>query len=269
MRRVSLPILQSDTIVTMYWDYALIPIRDAKGQILGVSSVGRDMTETVSGEEKLELSELQREDLLREPLEDRQRLQLLLDSSGQGAWTFNEDTGMLTADARTQSMFQMAASQGPIEVWSSMLHEDDQERVNAEWNLLLTGKAPFDTEYRIVQKDDTIWVRARVKVISPFEKPIIVAGLCEDITSRKKQDRILIQTEKLAAVARLASSIAHEINNPLESMTNLLYLAKANIEPGLVYEYLDTADGAEEKTGQTVCRMLRRRNTTGIEQFHQ
>jgi signal transduction histidine kinase len=45
-----------------------------------------------------------------------------------------------------------------------------------------------------------------------------------EITNQKKAETALIQSEKLAAVGRLASSISHEINNPLEAITNLLYL---------------------------------------------
>ncbi len=47
-----------------------------------------------------------------------------------------------------------------------------------------------------------------------------------EITQQKKAEQALIETDKLAAVGRLASSIAHEINNPLEAVTNLQYLAK-------------------------------------------
>ncbi len=46
-----------------------------------------------------------------------------------------------------------------------------------------------------------------------------------EITQQRKAELALMQSEKLAIVGRLASSIAHEINNPLESVTNLLYLA--------------------------------------------
>lgn len=45
-----------------------------------------------------------------------------------------------------------------------------------------------------------------------------------DVTERRRHDALLQRTEKLAAVGRLASSISHEINNPLESVVNLLYL---------------------------------------------
>ena len=45
-----------------------------------------------------------------------------------------------------------------------------------------------------------------------------------DITELKRAQSALLQSEKLAAVGRLSASIAHEINNPLEAITNLLYL---------------------------------------------
>lgn len=54
-------------------------------------------------------------------------------------------------------------------------------------------------------------------------------------------EQALIQSEKLAVVGRLASSIAHEINNPLEAVTNLLYLAETTLEPEQVREYLQLA----------------------------
>jgi len=45
-----------------------------------------------------------------------------------------------------------------------------------------------------------------------------------DASDRKRSEEALRKTEKLAATGRLAASIAHEINNPLEAITNLLYL---------------------------------------------
>jgi PAS domain S-box-containing protein len=45
-----------------------------------------------------------------------------------------------------------------------------------------------------------------------------------DVTNRKRAEDALRKAEKLAVTGRLAASIAHEINNPLEAITNLLYL---------------------------------------------
>ena len=47
-----------------------------------------------------------------------------------------------------------------------------------------------------------------------------------DATSERKSQELLRKTEKLAAAARLAATVAHEINNPLEAVCNLIYLAK-------------------------------------------
>jgi PAS domain S-box-containing protein len=60
-----------------------------------------------------------------------------------------------------------------------------------------------------------------------LEPPGIMAAysaVIRDETERKKATEALMRSEKIASVGRLASSIAHEINNPLEAVTNLLYL---------------------------------------------
>ena len=52
----------------------------------------------------------------------------------------------------------------------------------------------------------------------------------------------LIRSEKLAVTGRLAASIAHEINNPLESVTNLLYLMRGNLTPEQRKQFLAEAE---------------------------
>ena len=69
-----------------------------------------------------------------------------------------------------------------------------------------------------------------------------IVTFSRDITKLKHATAAVLQNEKLAAVGRLASSIAHEINNPLESVTNLLYLARRASGPAVVDEYLDCAE---------------------------
>ena len=51
-----------------------------------------------------------------------------------------------------------------------------------------------------------------------------VAVFFVDLTDQKRSEEVLRRTEKLAATGRLAASIAHEINNPLEAVTNCLFL---------------------------------------------
>jgi signal transduction histidine kinase len=64
-----------------------------------------------------------------------------------------------------------------------------------------------------------------------------------DITGLKRAEEVLLRSEKLASVGRMAATIAHEINNPLAAVTNTLYLARTNADqPDSVRQYLDTAD---------------------------
>ena len=69
-----------------------------------------------------------------------------------------------------------------------------------------------------------------------------IATATIEITQQKRAEAALIQAEKLAAVGRMASSIAHEINNPLESVTNLLYIARTQATDPDMMAMLDLAD---------------------------
>jgi PAS domain S-box-containing protein len=57
-------------------------------------------------------------------------------------------------------------------------------------------------------------------------KIVGVASISRDITQSRKVERALNVSERLASVGRLAATIAHEINNPLEAVTNLIFLAQ-------------------------------------------
>jgi PAS domain S-box-containing protein len=66
-----------------------------------------------------------------------------------------------------------------------------------------------------------------------------------DASKDRNAQEILRKTEKLAAAARLAATVAHEINNPLEAVGNLLYLAKAT--PSMPLEATEHLQLAEQE----------------------
>jgi C4-dicarboxylate-specific signal transduction histidine kinase len=69
------------------------------------------------------------------------------------------------------------------------------------------------------------------------------AALFVDVTERKRTQDALVKTEKLASIGRMAASIAHEINNPLEAVANTIFLARLNAtDSQAVHKYLDMAD---------------------------
>ena len=79
-----------------------------------------------------------------------------------------------------------------------------------------------------------------------------------EITAQKQAEKALIQSEKLAAVGRLAASISHEINNPLEAITNLLYLIQHDSElPYSVLRFVEMAQLELGRVSQITTQTLR------------
>ncbi len=63
-----------------------------------------------------------------------------------------------------------------------------------------------------------------------------------DINDRRKAERALVKAEKLASAGRLSAAIAHEVNNPLEALTNLLYLASREAAQPEVRQKIEQAE---------------------------
>jgi PAS domain S-box-containing protein len=82
----------------------------------------------------------------------------------------------------------------------------------------------------------------------------------QDVSEVRKQQEHLLTTEKLAATGRLAATIAHEINNPLEAVLNLLYLARisTSASPEKIHHLLLTAEQELTRVSQIA------RHTTGF-----
>jgi PAS domain S-box-containing protein len=97
--------------------------------------------------------------------------------------------------------------------------------------------------------------------ISPVrDKSGVIIGaskILRDISHRRKVEASLVQAEKLAATGRMAATIAHEINNPLEAVMNLVFLARQNISTdNKAQQYLATAEGELERVSQIARQTL-------------
>ena len=102
-----------------------------------------------------------------------------------------------------------------------------------------------------------VLVSLTVSPIRNHDGVIIGASkIVRDITARKKSEHILLQTEKLAMLGRLSASIAHEINNPLEAVTNLLFLLRNYPLPDEGYEYLQMAETELARISNIVTQTL-------------
>ncbi len=103
--------------------------------------------------------------------------------------------------------------------------------------------------------------RSVVVSVSPLrnEKGAVsgVLGIARDVTERKRFDRQIRNTERLASVGKLAAGVAHEINNPLGGMLNCLYnIRKGTLSPARQEEYLTYMDDGLRRAQQIVRQLL-------------
>jgi PAS domain S-box-containing protein len=127
-----------------------------------------------------------------------------------------------------------------INMWD-LVHPEFKPMVMERAAQRLKGQAAPDRyDYAIVAKDGTVkWLDFGAATITFEGKPCLLATAM-DITERRLAQQALMSSEKLAATGRMAATIAHEINNPLEAVTNLLYLART--QPENTQKYLEMAD---------------------------
>jgi len=100
----------------------------------------------------------------------------------------------------------------------------------------------FETVRR-TKSGDLLDVSLSISPIKDRNGTIIGASkILRDISARKRIENSLIQAEKIAATGRMAATIAHEINNPLEAVLNLLYLLRQQVDTQEGKTYLSTAE---------------------------
>jgi PAS domain S-box-containing protein len=120
------------------------------------------------------------------------------------------------------------------------LHSDEQ-------NILENIRAGRSVEHfetvRLAKDGRLIDVSLTVSPIKDANGQIIGASkILRDVSSRKRLEQSLLQAEKIAATGRMAATIAHEVNNPLEAVINLLFLLRSKVIDEEGIQYLATAE---------------------------
>jgi PAS domain S-box-containing protein len=221
------------------------PVLDSAGQVIELRGTVRDITDRKLVEEALRSSE--------------ERLQFALETASLGTWSYDASTNLSTGDPTMLHMFGSSQSAGDFNYWIQFVHPDDRELVGAQFRAATSHHTPYESEYRILRPTDgeVRWIRSRGRALQEPDRPFRMVVIVEDITERKRTETALLRTEKLAAVGRLASSIAHEINNPLESVTNLLFLAKSSAIDPQALEYLTLAEQELSRASAITTQTLR------------
>ena len=99
----------------------------------------------------------------------------------------------------------------------------------------------YETRRR-AKNGDVLDISLTVSPVRDAQGKIIGASkIARNVTSLKQTEDVLRRSEKLAVIGRMAASIAHEINNPLEAVTNLLYLLNGHVGDPDGIQFLEDA----------------------------
>jgi PAS domain S-box-containing protein len=189
------------------------PIKDDKGKIVGAAKIARDITR----QKKLEEAAL--------------RLAAIVESSDD-AIASKDLNGFITSWNRSaEKLFGYTAEEivgkHITTIIPPELHHDEDMILS---KIRRGEKIDHFETIRLHKNGERIEVSLTISPVKDEDGHVIgAAKIVRNITEANKIGRALRTTEKLAAAGRMAATVAHEINNPLEAVTNLVYLAKRDL----------------------------------------
>lgn len=178
---------------------------------------------------------------------ERRRLEVTLRSIGD-AVIATDRSGRVTfmnSVAETATGYAQQEAQGlPLQKIFNIVNETSRKPVdNPVDKVLTTGRIVGLANHAVLIRKNGTEIP-----IDDSAAPIVNQGVMtgvilvfRDITEAKQSEAALLHAEKLASVGRLAATIAHEINNPLEAVTNLLFLITSSEKPAEMKAYAEAA----------------------------
>ena len=223
----------------------VVPVHDANGKITRWFGTNTDVSAEMEAQQVLRESK----DKLESALVASQRLAAIVESSDD-AIVSKDLNGIVTSwNRRAEQIFGFRADEI---IGQSIIKIIPDELQAGEQDILTTiargeGIEHFETVRR-TKSGQLLDVSLTISPVKDETGKIVgAAKIARDITQRKKTERALRTTERLASVGRLAATVAHEMNNPLEAVTNLVFLARKAESKEASDEFLATA---EEELGR-------------------
>ncbi|WAJ29492.1 EAL domain-containing protein [Antarcticirhabdus aurantiaca] len=135
-----------------------------------------------------------------------QRIELALDASGIGLWSYETETGRTSWDARMREIYGLGP--GPEEVpqgtWHARLHPDDAAAAEAAASALLAEGTPVRMTYRILRPDGAVrHIFALSRLVHPPHQPPLVVGSIWDVSEQVEvSDKLAAEKERLRVILR-------------------------------------------------------------------
>jgi two-component system, NtrC family, sensor kinase len=206
-------------------DYISVPVIPEllRAKVRLFSELFRKTQELKQLNRELEQRVAERTDELRQ---SESQFRSLANSIPQLAWMANPDGYVFWYNQRWYDYTGSTIDDMKGWGWKTAIHPDHVERVvEGIQRIWSRGELWADTFPLRGQDGSYRWFLSRALPIRDAAGHVVRwFGTNTDITERKQAEEALIRSERLAAMGRLAGIIAHEINNPLEAISNAFYL---------------------------------------------
>jgi PAS domain S-box-containing protein len=155
-------------------------------------------------------------------------LQVALKASGMGLWVWDLEKDVVH---RSDEVYRIVGCEpgaygSDPDAWQLFVHPDDIPNIKATFARIRMDGSDYRMQFRVRALDGSMqWLESQGKCqVNGEGKVVRILGVLANINRRKQADEALLRAEKLAVAGRLAASVAHEINNPMEAVANMLYL---------------------------------------------
>jgi len=156
-----------------------------------------------------------------------ERLVLATEGGNIGLWDAQFRGGPTWFSAQFGAMLGYSPDELPATlkaVVDHLVHPDDRTRLFATFTKYLSGtNGNFEIEFRMQCKDGSWrWIHSKGRTVDrdPDGRTLRIAGVHIDVTERKEVERRLAAAERLESIGRLAAGVAHEINTPVQFVSD-------------------------------------------------
>jgi PAS domain S-box-containing protein len=234
----------------------------------GVVSLLRNVTDLKRATEELNLSFERVQELRQEARQERQRLNLIIQNVADPVIVTNIANEVLLMNEQAERLF------GQPTAGSAIAGTDEKRKIYEANEVKITSfvsqmRIEFggrkSGELELVDPDSGDQMSVSVvsgEIEDELRQPTAVISILHDLTKvreleRSQLEKQLFESEKLAATGRLAASIAHEINNPLEAIKNSLYLLSSKFQGDQEdRRFLEIANRETERVSGIIQQML-------------